>query len=26
VCSPAETKEMFEQMFKAERRYLKGFC
>ncbi len=25
VCSPAEIKEMFDRMFKAERRYLKGF-
>ena len=25
VCSPAEIKEMFDRLFKAERRYLKGF-
>jgi len=25
VCSPAEIREMFDRMFKAERRYLKGF-
>ncbi len=25
VCSPAEIREMFERMFKAQRRYLKGF-
>jgi len=25
VCSPAEIKEMFDRMFKAERKYLKGF-
>jgi alpha-galactosidase len=25
VCSPAEIKEMFDRMFKAERRFLKGF-
>jgi alpha-galactosidase len=25
VCSPSEIKEMFERMFRAERRYLKGF-
>jgi alpha-galactosidase len=25
VCSPAEIKEMFERMFKDERRFLKGF-
>jgi alpha-galactosidase len=25
VCSPAEIQEMFDRMFRAERRYLKGF-
>jgi len=25
VCSPAEIKEMFDRMFKAERKFLRGF-